>query len=78
MTKETERIIDEMIDYAHIQGRDLNRYEMRALLRRRVIEAVQLQFKEGLEFSDMGALLPPENMIDLIANANESGYPVTW
>jgi hypothetical protein len=83
MTTETEKIIDETAARAHPQGGDryekiLNRYEMRALLRRRVIEAVQHQFKEGLEFSDLGAILPPENMIDLISNANESGYPVTW
>jgi hypothetical protein len=53
-------------------------YELRAVLCRRAIEAVERQFKEGLELSDLGALLPPENMIDLIANADESGRPVTW
>jgi hypothetical protein len=83
MTQETEKIIDEIIARAHTQGGNryetiMNRYEMRALLRRRAIEAVELQFREGLELSDIGVLLPPGSMIDLIANANESGYPVTW
>jgi len=68
-TQETEKIIDDMIAHAKEAGMGtIDRHEMRALLRRRVIEAVEFQFKEGLELSDLGALLPPENMIELIAN----------
>jgi hypothetical protein len=79
---EIEKIIDEMAARAHPQGGDRNEMrallrrpviELRAILRRRVIEAVVFQFKEGLELSDLGATLPPENMIGLIANYTESG-----
>lgn len=76
MTDNTEKIINEMITRAPDGETDRNK--LRALLRRRVIEAVESQFKEGLEFSDLGAVLPPERMIDLIANSTENGYPVTW
>jgi hypothetical protein len=51
MTKETERIIDEMTARAPDGENDRNK---------------------------LRALLPPENMIDMIANAKASGYPVTW
>jgi len=69
MTQETEKIIDKMIAHAKEAAKGtVGRYKMRALLRRRVIEAVEFQFKEGLELSDLGALLPPEIMIELIAN----------
>jgi len=39
-----------------------------AMLRRYVIIAINNQFKEGLELTDIGATLPPDTMIGLIAN----------
>jgi hypothetical protein len=74
MDRITEKIIDEMTAKAP----DLSRDELRALLRRRVIDAVVFQFREGLELSDLGAMLPPKSMIALIANPAADGCPVTW
>jgi hypothetical protein len=71
MTSETEKIIDGMI--ARTPESKTDRIKLRALLRRRVIEAVGYQFKEGLELTDIGTLLQPENMINLIADYTESG-----
>jgi hypothetical protein len=74
MITDTEKIIGEITAKAP----DLSRDELRALLRRRVIDAVAFQFREGLEFSNLGALLPPKSMIDLIAHPAADGCPVTW
>ena len=78
MYTETERTIDEMFisTMAHYGGA-YDRNQWKALLRRRVIEAIEHHFKTGLEFSDIGAVMPPETMIDLIANYNNTGYQVT-
>jgi hypothetical protein len=56
----------------------VDRAKLIGLIRCRVIEAVKYQFKEGLELSDMGAIMPPEMMIDLIANYSGHGQSVTW
>ena len=47
--------------------------EKRVLLRRRVVQAIESQFKEGLELSQEGVILSPAAMVDLIANCNVQG-----
>jgi len=46
------------------------------LIRKKVIEAICFQFKSGIEFESMGTL-PPETMINLIANYKENGEATT-
>ena len=84
---EIERIIDELMIHAKIahagetwqplQDGTIDRAKWRALLRCRVMEAIEHQFKEGLEFSDLGTIVHPPVMFNLIANYNENGEAVT-
>ena len=47
--------------------------EKRALLRRHAVQAIEHQFKNGLELSQEDIFLSATAMIDLIANCNEQG-----
>ena len=71
---ETERLIDGLAAKTNSE----DRANLIGLIRRRAIEATIYQFKEGLELSDMGAVMPPETIIDLIANYSGSDQSVTW
>ena len=62
--------MDELTIHAH-------RNKWRAIMRRRIIEGIEQQFKNGIVFSDIGVIIHPGNMIDLIANYNEYGETVT-
>ena len=66
--EEIKKKFEEHIRYEYRESK-----EKRALLRRRIIQAIEYQFKEGLELSQEGIILSPEAMIDLIANCNEKG-----
>jgi len=79
---EMKKIIDEMTIkaqgnfhgfYEGLNKGLIDRQQYRAILRQRVIEAIEFQFKEGLEFTDLGATLHVENMIYLISDFNENG-----
>ncbi|MCL2008552.1 MAG: hypothetical protein FWG77_10765 [Treponema sp.] len=50
-----------------------NSFKLRALLRRRIIEAIEYQFKEGLEFTDCGFTIYPPVLIELLVKFNIDG-----
>jgi len=83
---ETEKIIDELMIHAQakhhgmyegLQSGAIDRRKYNALTRRRIIEAIHFQFKEGLELSDIGCFLSPEAMINVIQNYNDQGEQIT-
>jgi predicted amino acid dehydrogenase len=71
---ETEKFIDGLA----AKTNSADKAKLAALTRRKAIEAVKFQFKEGLELFGMGVFMSPETMIDLIANYSDSGQSVTW
>jgi len=71
--RETEKFIDGLA--AKTDGADLA--NLIGLIRRRIIEAIHFQFKEGLELSDIGSIIHPAAMINLIQNYNDQGEQVT-
>ncbi|MCL2411857.1 MAG: hypothetical protein FWC97_09470 [Treponema sp.] len=86
MTKDTEQIIDEVMIHAQgehngfyegLQDSTIDRRKYNALTRRRIIEAIRFQFKAGLELSDIGCIVSPEAMFNLIQNYNDRGEQVT-
>ena len=86
MTDNTEQIIDEVMIHAQgkhngfyegLQDGTIDRRKYNALTRRRIIEAIHFQFKEGLELSDIGCIIHPAAMINLIQNYNDQGEQVT-
>jgi len=83
---ETEQIIDDVMIHAQgkhngfyegLQDGAIDRRKYNALTRRRIIEAIHFQFKEGLEMSGIGCVISLEAMINLIQNYNGQGEQVT-
>jgi len=82
MTDNTKQIIDEVMIHAQgkhnsfyegLQDGTIDRRKYTALARRLIIKAIHFQFKKGLELSDIGCVISPEAMIDLIHNYNDQG-----